>query len=316
MTKWIQQAHFTAVLLEESIAHLLRADIFLRELGVAYHDTITVKGVGKFVLQSEHEAVERAIHTVLKPSFHFISIVNQSEHALEQLLTSEELSYDIYRQLLEEMSKHLAYYGLAKAEAEYLFSHEAVSPEDKNFLETWRNDTRRWRPYDALWNISATKMNIPVEDIHVMLVEEFLDGVQGKEIDLRRIQERKAITWSLVEHEETATLYLEDHTPVVESRTPDVLTGLPVYTSGRIVQGVVGKEVLVVSKTHPDMVGELSQYEAIVTDEGGILSHAAIIARELHKPCIVGTHTATTVLQPGDRVEVDTEKGTVRRLSS
>jgi len=47
---------------------------------------------------------------------------------------------------------------------------------------------------------------------------------------------------------------------------------------------------------------------------GGLMSHAAVIARELGIPCIVGTRVATQVLRDGDRVEVDTEKGVVKKI--
>jgi pyruvate,water dikinase len=50
---------------------------------------------------------------------------------------------------------------------------------------------------------------------------------------------------------------------------------------------------------------------AIVTDQGGILSHAAIIARELGKPCIVGTGNATKELKNGQLVTVNATNGTV-----
>ena len=53
---------------------------------------------------------------------------------------------------------------------------------------------------------------------------------------------------------------------------------------------------------------------AFVTDEGGITCHAAIVAREMKKPCIIGTKIATKVLKDGDLVEVDAEKGIVRIL--
>jgi len=52
----------------------------------------------------------------------------------------------------------------------------------------------------------------------------------------------------------------------------------------------------------------------IVTDRGGILSHAAIVSRELKKPCIIGTKNATRVLKDGDEVEVDADHGIVRTL--
>ncbi|MCI0566183.1 hypothetical protein L0Y46_03215 [bacterium] len=53
---------------------------------------------------------------------------------------------------------------------------------------------------------------------------------------------------------------------------------------------------------------------AIVTDIGGMLSHAAIVSRELNIPCIVGTKNASKILKNGDLVEVDADKGMVRIL--
>ena len=66
--------------------------------------------------------------------------------------------------------------------------------------------------------------------------------------------------------------------------------------------------------TRPAFLPLMRMAVAIVTDEGGLTCHAAIIARELHIPCIVGTKVATQVLKDGDMVEVDAEKGSVRIL--
>jgi len=52
----------------------------------------------------------------------------------------------------------------------------------------------------------------------------------------------------------------------------------------------------------------------LITDEGGMLSHAAILAREMAIPCIVGTQRATQVLRNGDEVEIDTEKASVNLI--
>ena len=73
-------------------------------------------------------------------------------------------------------------------------------------------------------------------------------------------------------------------------------------------------EVLVTAMTHPEFMQIMKQAAAIVTDEGGITCHAAIISRELGIPCIIGTKIATQVLKDGDEVEVDAEKGLVRKL--
>lgn len=75
-------------------------------------------------------------------------------------------------------------------------------------------------------------------------------------------------------------------------------------------------EVLVSTMTTPSLMAAVRKAGAIVTDEGGLTAHAAIVARELNVPCIVGTKIATKVFKDGDRVEVDATKGTVRKLPS
>jgi phosphohistidine swiveling domain-containing protein len=74
-------------------------------------------------------------------------------------------------------------------------------------------------------------------------------------------------------------------------------------------------DILVTSMTRPEFLPLMKLAAAFVTDEGGITSHAAIVSRELKKPCIIGTKIATQVLKDGDMVEVDAERGMVRRVS-
>ena len=69
--------------------------------------------------------------------------------------------------------------------------------------------------------------------------------------------------------------------------------------------------ILVTEMTRPNIISAIKKAAAIVTDEGGITSHAAIISRELHKPCVIGTKHATEVLKDGDIVNVDATTGIV-----
>ncbi|WP_456368989.1 phosphoenolpyruvate synthase [Thermococcus sp.] len=72
-------------------------------------------------------------------------------------------------------------------------------------------------------------------------------------------------------------------------------------------------DVLVTTMTNPDMVPAMKRASAIVTDEGGRTSHAAIVSRELGIPAVVGTKVATKVLKTGDYVTVDGTRGVVYR---
>jgi phosphohistidine swiveling domain-containing protein len=72
--------------------------------------------------------------------------------------------------------------------------------------------------------------------------------------------------------------------------------------------------ILVAPETTPDFIPAMGKAAAFVTDRGGVTSHAAIVAREMQKPCIIGTNIATQVLKDGDLVEVDANTGVVRIL--
>jgi len=73
-------------------------------------------------------------------------------------------------------------------------------------------------------------------------------------------------------------------------------------------------DILITHMTTTNFVPILSKVAAIVTDEGGITCHAAIISREMNIPCVIGTRMATKAFNDGDLVEVDANKGIVRKL--
>ena len=108
-----------------------------------------------------------------------------------------------------------------------------------------------------------------------------------------------------------------------EAATEDIITsGLgasPGLASGKVIifdmsmslDVVKDGDILVTTMTMPDMVPAMSRAAAIVTDEGGMTCHAAIISRELGTPCVVGTGNATSILKNGQMITVDGTTGTV-----
>jgi len=75
-------------------------------------------------------------------------------------------------------------------------------------------------------------------------------------------------------------------------------------------------EILVCSMTSPDYLPAMKKSSAIITDEGGVLSHAAIVAREIKEPCVIKTKIATQILKTGDKVEVDANNGIVKIIKN
>lgn len=84
-----------------------------------------------------------------------------------------------------------------------------------------------------------------------------------------------------------------------------------VQDMGKMEQGAI----LVSSMTRPEFVSAMKKAAAIVTDEGGVTCHAAIVSRELGIPCIIGTKIATSVLRDGDIVEINANEGCVKILA-
>lgn len=74
-------------------------------------------------------------------------------------------------------------------------------------------------------------------------------------------------------------------------------------------------DVLVSTATTPSIIAAMKKASAIVTDEGGLTCHAAIVSRELNIPCVIGVKVATAVLKDGDVVEVDATQGVIKIIS-
>ena len=124
----------------------------------------------------------------------------------------------------------------------------------------------------------------------------------------------------------TATTMHKDLMNAKEEETKDVqgccasggkvigaaFVALTVDAANKIAPG----QILVTGMTTPDFLPAMKRAAAIVTDEGGITCHAAIVSRELGIPCIVGTKCATKRFHSGDIIEVAADHGVIRLVTS
>src|SRR3990167_181819 len=101
----------------------------------------------------------------------------------------------------------------------------------------------------------------------------------------------------------------------LSASTGRVIGKVRIINSAREISKVKPGDILVAVMTRPDYIAGMKKAAAIVTNEGGITCHAAIVSRELGIPCIIGTKIATQVFKDGDLVEVNANHGVVKKIS-
>ncbi len=161
---------------------------------------------------------------------------------------------------------------------------------------------------------------------------------EGRKVAEVEIKKRRN-GYALLREGEQSRLFIENDAIILWNKVNDlvlpkdksVIKGSPVF--GGVVKGrarviiqsdnekiikngynVEKGEIIVTDMTKPDMMIACMKAAGIITDEGGVVCHASIIARELKKPCIVGTKFATQVIKDGDLLELDAETGIVRKI--
>lgn len=103
---------------------------------------------------------------------------------------------------------------------------------------------------------------------------------------------------------------------VVSRGKREKITGKVTIISNPFTEGKKMKQgdILIAPMTSPEFIVVMRKASAIITDQGGMTCHAAIVSRELGLPCIVNTKFATKVFKDGDKIELDINKGEVRKI--
>ena len=175
----------------------------------------------------------------------------------------------------------------------------------------------------------AERIEVKFEMLTYFSPKEIIACLRGKPIPFLNIKERKKLYGFLIKNGRVSEYYGNKAKFLIEKRpkaTSEII-GTIAYRSRKKIKGVVKiirttsdiekvkkGNILVTIMTTPNYIQAINKASAIVTDEGGITCHAAIISRELRKPCIIGTKIATKVLKDGDNVLVDAAKGMVRKI--
>ncbi len=175
-------------------------------------------------------------------------------------------------------------------------------------------------------NFLSKESNLSTDIVGSFTASEFIDALKGKLPSLALVIKRldgcaiikKRGKWYFEAGDKY--LYWENRIKDTENKEIRGKIAYPGKVQGRVVlhqswtntRELADGDILVTGMTNPQMVPFIKKAAAIVTDEGGITCHAAIISREMKKPCITGTKNATQLLKAGDLVEVDANNGLVK----
>jgi len=251
------------------------------------------------------------------------------------------------RSWIEDIAKNMSAGGKQK----YYDTNKLVrilSPTDKEksflflapyitFFKDWRDDLRRAHSYHwtTLFEKIAEKLSVKYQDIGYLTLDEIHEALRKNTPTNEVIQRRKDFPSIITMRSASTSIEVIDRKipqkyhkilqGVTKKETAVVIRGsiaqkgiiqgpVKIVRSHHDLKNVSDGDILVANTTHPDYLSAMQKAVAFVTNEGGIISHAAIVAREMKKPCIVGTRVATQVLKDGMLVEVDANKGIVKIL--
>lgn len=248
--------------------------------------------------------------------------IDKSKENLEKEL-EEERDYEQTKQekekILEEVEASENLKKLAKLAGRY------------SFLHTYRTNAHRkfYHNLKSFIEALANELNWKADLIPYCTHNELLNLLEGGENPTEDEVERRRQNFLLMRKKDQIEIFSKKWQIMDVMRKElgrediEVLSGSGVYQgkirgSVRMVEGPEDEffkgDVLVAKMTSPDLTRLIKKASAVVTDEGGMTCHAAVISKELGVPCVVGTGNATEKLDEGDWVQVDAEEGKVMKI--
>src|SRR3989339_112947 len=248
------------------------------------------------------------------------------------------------KKIKEEINGLENYELMTKIKKAELIKKYSMSKKDADFLKIfpmmiWWQDARKktglYMNYavGVIMEVAAKKFRVPFIDLHFMIAPEFIQFLKfnGK-YDKEEIVRRQKLFISINDDKGERVIlsgnkYLAFAEKIIAQdieNKESILRGIAASMGRakgrvRVILNPKGAkfqkgDILVAGVRGAEYVPLMKKAAAIVTDEGGITCHAAIISRELKIPCIIGTKIATKVLKDGDLVEVNAEKGIAKIL--
>ena len=187
---------------------------------------------------------------------------------------------------------------------------------DKNKAKLGETVVKR---LEILHEISRRK-KVPVKDINLYLMSELTDLIEKDaklSSDILKNRQEGGVSFSRSE-DVIDPLFISIDTPSQQSviagicASPGRIEGtVKVIHSKDDIDKINSKDIMVAIGTDFDLLEIMNVCSGIITEEGGLLSHASVVSRELKKPCLIGVANATKILEDGDVVTLDATEGRI-----
>lgn len=265
-------------------------------------------------------------------AFTFSDVVDRLKEARQQTDDGKKIDDLIYEASEKKVSDEFQW-ALGMARPKNDFTRLIEQARSHTYLRNRRVEAFFKADHGAsfMYQEIAVRTGFNPDWIMEISVPEMFGALSGAPLPSKEEMARRFEDYAMVVRD-AETLLITDPAEIkkleqeffVETGEENVLKG-KVACKGGIIRGpakvcldkkdinkVERGDILVANFTTPDFVPAMERAAAIVTDQGGISSHAAIVSRELGVPCIIATGNGTMVIKDGDLVEVDAEKGIVK----
>lgn len=321
-----QQATFLNVKGDENVFNAVRAcwaslftarAIYYREKNNFPHEKVLIAVVVQRMVNSEKSGV---MFTINPSNNHPNEIVIEAVYGLGEAIVSGAVNPDFYLvnkedrsiKKIEVKSQEWGLFRNEKGENEKrkikIGLQEKQILNEKEVKELSRLgkkiEEHYGKPQDIEWAIEGDEIMI----VQSRAVTTFKPAESGeKEESLTAPSEPSVSEEKLSIREEAGKILLKGETASGGVYSGKVKVVHDVSELNKIEKG----DILVTRMTNPDMVVAMQKAGAIITDEGGMTCHAAIVSREMGIPCLVGTEHATEVLKEGEMITVHADRGIV-----
>jgi phosphoenolpyruvate synthase/pyruvate phosphate dikinase len=241
------------------------------------------------------------------------------------------------KEKLEKLNNHIS--STLKKRIELIKKYK-ISSKTKHLLDvvdkyTYLHDLRKEMQVKNVYTLHlllqefSNRMGISVNNLKWYWPKEIIDLLKKQVVDKNILKGRQKNTCIILEKKLLKVYYGDkgmkkrkqelfintDKVNIIKGQVANTgnATGIAKVCNGAkdALKKIKKGDILITGMTLPDYVPAMKRAGAIITDEGGITCHAAIMSRELDIPCIIGTKVASHILKDGDKIKVDAKRGVV-----